>query len=263
MSSRESSPAPYTKFRLLDLPTELIARICLFVAVVSFRSLSSHRSFADLALFQQQRYEYAYSRRPTVSPLKALAGSSKLLNELASPLLHRRATYDLHRLHCGPHERCCKHLRNMSYALFGQHGLIDLPSWRPDIHEQLSTLEVRGGARPPDIFSTSLTTLLMRRMYAHAPEIDLPNLRNVVASQVHQSWLEALAGLPSVRRFEVTVSQSAMVSCDLKVSAWCGDLFERVQEFVLEVPPSVQLVSRTPLEMVLEGLKVSSGSVLS
>ncbi|ORY85293.1 hypothetical protein BCR35DRAFT_302738 [Leucosporidium creatinivorum] len=236
MSSRESSPAPITSFRLLDLPTELIERICLFVAV--------------------QRYEYAYSRRPIISPLKALAGSSKLLNELASPLLHRRATYDRHRLHCGPNERCCKQLRNLSYALFIQSAEIDLPSWRPDIHEQLTTLELRGGSRPPRMSSTSLTTLLVRRMYAQVPELDLPNLHNVVASQVHQTWLEQLAALPSVRRFNVTVAQSAQVSCDLKVSAWCGDLFEKVQDFVLEVPPSRQLDTRTPLEMVLEDLKV-------
>lgn len=258
MSSRETSPTPITDFRLLDLPAELIERICLFVAVVS-PSLPSHPLLADLALLQQQRYEYAYSRRPNISPLKVLADSSRLLNELASPFLHRRATYDQHRLHCSPVERCCRHLRNLSYLHYA-HGDVDVPCWRPDIH-QLSTLELRGGATPPAISSTSLATLLVRRMYAQAPEIDLPHLRSVIASHVHQSWLESLAALPSVRTFEVTVAQSAKVSCATRVSDWCGDLFEKVEGFVLEVPPATLLVARTPLELALEGLKVSSTSV--
>lgn len=223
--------------------------------------MSSHparrRSTLTLAESSVQRYEYAESRRPAPSPLRFLSTSNKLLNDLASPLLHRRATAEGHGV-CLDGRRCAE-LHNLSFQIL---PIASTHHWDPSHHPRLTHLQFRGGATPRDLISPTLRSLSLKRMYAPIlGTLELPALHSVTVSQVHSAWLERLSALLSVRKFTVSIAVSAMVRSDLPVADWAGTLFDRVETFVLEAPPSRQLEKQTPLELAVAVLKVNPSSV--
>lgn len=160
-------------------------------------------------------------------------------------------------------------MKQLSFTLYLK-DVVQSPHYPPpppwEVHN-LENLELRGSLSPSTLKSPTITTLLLRRLYADDPkpeQVHLPALRTVSASQIHQSWLEILARTPTVTSFTMAIAQSAMVFQDLPLISWCGDMFDRLGSFTLEVPPARQLEkSLTPLEIVVGGLKVSWTAAVS
>lgn len=217
-----------SSFRLLDLPVELVQRVCIYVAL--------------------QRYDYAASRRPRPSPLRSLASSHSTLHQLASPLLWRRRntarkTDDVE----GSLLRNGRHVAALELDLTAQ-GSSPPPLCEHQYLPAVTSLELRCGTRttycaPFKLNFANLKTLSIRHGRGlMSPSFDFtPRITNLAIAFCVANWLYPLAALPNL-----THLSTSLTAYDPPLRHWLNSrTLNRVESLVLDLPPST---SRSFLE---------------
>lgn len=245
-SAASTIPAQ-VRFRLLDLPDELISLVCDFVAL--------------------QRYQYAQSRRPQPSPLFTLAHSHSKLAQFALALLHRRRQLNLDHTH---HSTLTHHVRCLQAHLWPLGGPL-LPTLRFDRCEtlELSWGRTRSPKRAVNPLPLALETcpnivrLELRRPEGPVPKglvMGFAGLRAVAAFFPAPEWVAFLASLPQVTDLAIYAREDTP-----PLSAWCtSEIWGRLATLTYETPPfrPTARSSVHPLATALEGLVVPTHASL-
>lgn len=222
----DSTPPKLSSFPLLELPIELIHKICVYVAL--------------------QRYDYAPSRRPTPSPLSSLASSHSVLYRLASPLLwRRRKTSPLYDLWGGGAEgrtlRNGRHVALLELDLTWPGGDSLLPPFCEHRYlPAVSSLELRyrnsrgvpsSGVK---LDFPNIKTLYLRNGRGPAlPYFDFSHLTRLSITFCGPEWLCALANFPNVTHLSTSLTADHLPLRQWLTSATLG----RLESLVLDLPP--------------------------
>lgn len=244
-----------SNFPLLELPDELLAIVCQYVAL--------------------QRYSISESRRPKPSPLFTLAHSHSRLHAFATALLHRRMllNHNLDPTMSSPRHARFVQAQMESWPPYSRHALGRLEPMAACETVELMWTTARQAPSSPSIESDqptvadvlrlcpNMTTLHLRRPRVSPPTALLTaqrHLRTLSAHLPEPGWLPVLSLLPHITHASFSLKENTPPMGAWAVPAFWG----HVQELELETAPHRQGASVHPVRDLFAALKVPATSTL-